>query len=61
MAQSSCEAEMIALMDLANYTISMLFLLDELLQKEPLGFLLETMWPPSRSMVGLPCTGGPVI
>ena len=33
MAQSSCEAEMIALMDLANYTISMSFLLDELLQR----------------------------
>ncbi|CAE7939580.1 unnamed protein product [Symbiodinium necroappetens] len=32
MAQSSCEAEMIALMDLANYTISTAYLLDELLQ-----------------------------
>ena len=33
MAQSSCEAEMIALMDLANFTLSMAHLVDELLQK----------------------------
>ena len=32
MAQSSCEAEMIALMELANYTVAMSYLLDELLQ-----------------------------
>ena len=33
MAQSSCEAEMIALMDLANYILSNAFLVDELLQR----------------------------
>ena len=33
MAQSSCEAEMIALMDLANYTLSAAFSADELCQR----------------------------
>ena len=33
MAQSSCEAEMIALMDLANFTISTSYLVDEFLQR----------------------------
>ena len=33
MAQSSCEAEMIALMELANYTISSSYVFDELLQR----------------------------
>ena len=33
MAQSSCEAEMIALMDLANFTLAMSYLADELMQR----------------------------
>ena len=34
MAQSSCEAEMTALMDLANYTLSASYLAEELLQRK---------------------------
>ena len=34
MAQSSCEAEMVALMDLANYTLSAAYLAEELLQRK---------------------------
>ena len=34
MAQSSCEAEMVALMDLANYTISASYLAEELYQRK---------------------------
>ena len=56
MAQSSCEAEIIALMDLANYTISMSFL-TSFFNGTPSVCWQGTTWRPLPSTGAHPCIG----